>query len=165
MRPAQDSSDNLIDQMIESSSWMLLLSFIILVVIPPIGEEFFFRGTIQRLMYKSSPAWWSVLLPSLFFTIMHVQIDNFVSMLLLALALGWLYHRTRALWVTIIAHAAFNGIAFADRLGWISFPVDGMAVWIGLGVAVVLLWMTPKREGSWQEDLADPITPVEEENS
>ena len=52
--------------------------------------------------------WAAIILASIFFTAVHGALWMMPPIFFLAICLGYLYERTRNLWVTMIVHAMFN---------------------------------------------------------
>jgi membrane protease YdiL (CAAX protease family) len=79
------------------------------IILAPLFEEFFFRGMLQRaLRMVLGNAWSAILIASIMFTAVHGAIWMVPPIFALSLCLGYLYERTKNLWVTIIVHALFN---------------------------------------------------------
>lgn len=83
---------------------------LLVVVLAPIAEEIVFRGVLLPVISDRWGVFWGVTLSSLVFTVMHLVPYTMPPIMLLAVALSWLFFRTRSLWPAIVAHAAFNGI-------------------------------------------------------
>lgn len=143
-RQLQESSTDLLESIFSGNATLQILGFVMIVVLAPIGEEFFFRGTIQRLLYPSMRGWLSILLTTALFAFIHFQIDNFAAILILGLALGILYHRTRSLWVTIVAHMVYNGVNFAFEEGWMGWPAGTVWTISSAAIALALLFTARK---------------------
>jgi membrane protease YdiL (CAAX protease family) len=102
----------------------LLLHLAAGAVIAPIGEEVLFRGFAVTAWARSSGPRAAIIRTAVLFAIAHVLTvggDSFgqaaslafvgaVGRLPVALALGWLYLRSRTIWAPIGLHAAFNAI-------------------------------------------------------
>jgi hypothetical protein len=86
---------------------LAVLSYAILA---PLCEEFLFRGIIQPV-YERRGARWGVLLVGLLFVAFHLSLLQGLSILLLALALGFVNYRTRSLPASILTHFGANGLA------------------------------------------------------
>lgn len=140
MRSGQEQSQDFVDRLLHGDLTTTIPGFVVLVVIPPVIEEIFFRGTIQRLFLQIRPAWQSIGITSILFAVIHWQIDNLPSIFLLSLLLGWMYWRTRSLWVSILGHFMFNGTTYAIELGWIPAPTSITAIVLSsvTGLAIVL---------------------------
>lgn len=78
------------------------------VVLAPVAEEFIFRGVLfpfVRQLGFPRLAWFGV---SGLFALIHGDVAVFVPLLVLALALTWLYEKTGNLLAPIAAHSLFN---------------------------------------------------------
>lgn len=97
-------------------SWPeFLVAIIIMAFFPALFEEIFFRGAVQNLLVR----WWkapliAILFTSLFFSLIHMSIYLFLSRAVLGFVLGMLYHKTKNLWVNVIAHFLNNAIAVSQ---------------------------------------------------
>jgi membrane protease YdiL (CAAX protease family) len=60
-------------------------------------------------------AWIAIVLTSLAFAIVH-DLWTWPPIFVLSLGLGWVYERTRNLWVPTVIHALFNGLSTAIYL-------------------------------------------------
>ena len=124
-----------------------LVAIAIMAFFPALFEEVFFRGTLQNLLVR----WWkaplaAILVTSLFFSFIHLSVYLFASRAILGFILGLLYHRTKNIWVNVIAHFLNNLIA-VTQLFIMSNQKEKMDVskldpelpwWIGL-IALVFL--------------------------
>jgi len=89
----------------------IVLFVILAVVLAPFFEEIFFRGFLFR-GFSSSWGWVAGACASAaVFAIAHLQLDVFVPLFALGLALAWVYKRTGSLWTSIAFHALFNGLS------------------------------------------------------
>lgn len=89
-----------------------IFTLIALAVIPAIGEEFIFRGCIQRMLSRKlnnvhAPVWISALL----FSLLHFQFFGFLPRLVLGAGLGYLFLYSKNIWLPILAHFLNNAIA------------------------------------------------------
>lgn len=94
-------------------SWPeFLMAIVIIAFFPAMFEEVFFRGAMQNLLVR----WWknpliAILFTSLLFSLIHVSVYLFLSRAVLGFVLGLLYHKSKNIWVNIIAHFLNNAIA------------------------------------------------------
>jgi hypothetical protein len=102
----------------------LILHLVAGAVVAPIAEEVLFRGYMVTAWARSNGPRAAIIRGALLFATAHVLLvggDNFgqaaslafvgaVGRLPVALALGWLYLRSRTIWAPIGLHAAFNAI-------------------------------------------------------
>ncbi|NVK26512.1 MAG: CPBP family intramembrane metalloprotease [Flavobacteriia bacterium] len=141
LREASATSGGFFNEVLNGEDWVVGLGALLIVIIGPIAEEFFFRGTAQRLLAAQIGGTKSILITSLFFAMMHLQVDQFVSILMLGLVLGYLYNRTQSLWTTIVAHIVFNGVSYAVELGWIGWQSSLAMTFLTAVVGVFVLLM------------------------
>ncbi|MCS7171972.1 MAG: CPBP family intramembrane metalloprotease [Armatimonadetes bacterium] len=89
-----------------------VVAFALLVaVLVPVAEETFFRGFVYpplRRHYGARAAAW---LSAVFFAAVHLQVVNFLPILLLGVVLAAVYERTGSLLPAVVVHAANNLVA------------------------------------------------------
>ncbi len=86
-----------------------LVNILMIAIIPAFGEEFFFRGILQKFFgkwFKSTHL--AVILASIIFSALHFQFYGFFPRLALGLIFGYLYAWSGNLWYPIIAHLINN---------------------------------------------------------
>lgn len=84
----------------------LLLSFVIAIT-PAICEELFFRGYVQRTFERGIGAR-SIWITGVLFGLFHFQPVGLPTLALMGIVLGYLYHRTKSLLPSMIAHFTNN---------------------------------------------------------
>lgn len=87
-----------------------ILIIISAVVGAPFFEELFFRGILQSMLRRVMSPWPAILITGAIFTVVHQEIQNWPSLLLLAAALGWAYEKTGRITLPIMIHALFNAV-------------------------------------------------------
>lgn len=90
----------------------LLITLFIIAVIPALGEELLFRGTIQPIIqqiYKNQHI--AIWLTAFIFSFIHFQFFGFLPRFLLGAFLGYLYIWGKSLVFPIVAHFSNNGLA------------------------------------------------------
>lgn len=132
-------------------SWPeFIMAIAIMAFFPALFEEVFFRGTLQNLLVR----WWkaplaAILVTSLFFSFIHLSVYLFASRAILGFILGLLYHRTKNIWVNVIAHFLNNLIA-VSQLFMMSNQKEKMDVskldpempwWIGVIALAILVFL------------------------
>ena len=102
----------------------LLINLMAGVIVAPISEEIMFRGFATSAWMADMGRWRGVIRGALFFAVVHVltitgveagqaiavAFAAFLGRIPVALALGWLFARTRTIWAPLGLHATFNGI-------------------------------------------------------
>lgn len=89
-----------------------LVSLVMMAILPALFEETLFRGGVQNLLSR----WFrmpilAIIITSILFSLVHFSYIGFLSRAVLGFVLGWLYHRTGNLWLSIIMHVTNNAIA------------------------------------------------------
>ncbi len=100
---------------IDLATGVLLVAVIGLV--PPIGEELFFRGYMQRRLLARWSPWVALPVVAVLFAISHGAPGWAVAVLPLGLWIGIMAWRTGSLWPGMITHAFVNGGINAWRVG------------------------------------------------
>ena len=89
----------------------LLFNVFLVAVVPALGEELFFRGTIQRLLSDWKGALFAIWITAFVFSAIHMQFYGFLPRMLLGAFLGYLLLWSGSLWLLIIAHFVNNSVA------------------------------------------------------
>jgi membrane protease YdiL (CAAX protease family) len=130
----------------------LSINLLMLAVIPAIGEEFVFRGCLQKLFAKwTGNKYAAIWITAIIFSAIHVQFYGFIPRMLLGALFGYLLVWSGSLWIPIGAHFLNNSVAVitaysyqqkgisldkldqADPQSWlvylISFLACGILLW------------------------------------
>jgi membrane protease YdiL (CAAX protease family) len=97
-----------------------LINILMVAIIPAIGEEFLFRGILQRLFAAGlKNIHLSVLFAAILFSGFHFQFYGFFPRLALGLFFGYLFYWSGSIWIAVLAHF-FNNffeitIEFLDK--------------------------------------------------
>jgi len=138
-------------------SWPeFLMAVVIMAFFPALLEELFFRGALQNILVRwIGNAFVAILITSIIFSLIHMSVYLFVSRIILGFVLGLMYHKTKNIWVNVIAHFLNNAIA-VGQLFWLSNQNKKIDVsmldpkiewWLGLLAAVALVglfWLLQK---------------------
>lgn len=152
MRAKEDELNKLTQFLINFESYpQALLGLIVIAVVPGIGEELLFRGTLQpifvRLFRNQHVAIW---VTAIVFSAIHFQFYGFLPRMLLGAAFGYLYWWSGNIYVPMLAH--FTNNAFTVVMVWLynqkmtqlNFEeAQDVPVWLSLVsgvVSVALLW-------------------------
>lgn len=155
LRAWEDAAQQITLSIFTGTSVGVLISGILIVgVLTGFAEESFFRGGIQRILFKLRlNRHLAIWITAFIFSAVHFQFFGFIPRLLLGAWFGYLYWWTGSLWLPVFAHALNNSMAVAGA--WltannlISFNPDTFGVSDGfpllallsaLAVTVVLIY-------------------------
>jgi membrane protease YdiL (CAAX protease family) len=107
----------------------------------PILEELFYRGYVQTRLEEDLGAPVAILASAFLFALSHSQymilnpfnIGMLLGTIFGAIVWGYIFYRTRSLWVTIIAHMIVN------------IPIQGIGLWVEI-VAMLVIIVIARRE-------------------
>lgn len=113
---------------LDSSALNMAVLFVMFVIIPPIIEEVLFRGFMYRVSTKLMPKWLGLILVSIVFGVMHLELfsaesPNWIAMIdttILSVFLVILVEKTNSLWPAIYLHATKNLVAYALLLSGLA---------------------------------------------
>lgn len=88
------------------------LSLLIIAIIPAIGEELLFRGTIQPVLQKvfKNPHW-AIWVSAFIFSFIHFQFLGFLPRFLIGGFLGYLFYWSGSIWLAVLVHFVNNATA------------------------------------------------------
>jgi membrane protease YdiL (CAAX protease family) len=113
MRLKEDQTAELTKQLLTMKTFSsLIVNLFMLAVIPAIGEEFIFRGSLQRVLKQlfgnHHVAIW---LTAILFSAIHMQFYGFIPRMLLGAMFGYLLFWSNTIWLPILAHFINNATA------------------------------------------------------
>lgn len=124
----------------------LWFNIFVIAVIPAIGEEFIFRGFVQKNIMKATRnphiAIW---IAAIIFSAIHMQFQGFLPRVVLGGILGYLFYWTGNLWVPIFAHFINNAFQIIGQYfyqkGMVDINMDETVVEINWGntIASIIL--------------------------
>ncbi len=85
---------------------------IMVVVASPLIEEVLFRGMILDGFLKRYSPWKSILWSSLLFGLFHFNPWQFIPAFIVGILMGYIYWKTRSLWLCIFIHFINNGLSY-----------------------------------------------------
>jgi membrane protease YdiL (CAAX protease family) len=127
----------------------LLSNLFIMAFLPALGEEWFFRGSLQRIFIQRfgiKKYWQAILLTGFLFSALHFQFEGFLPRFVLGLILGYIFYKTGNIWISVFLHFLFNGaqivLAFFIRNEIDQINSDKMESppWYGVLVCSILLY-------------------------
>ncbi len=102
-----------------------LLIFITVAISAPILEEILFRGIILDGFLKNYAPTKAILWSAVIFGLIHMNPYQFIGATLVGILMGWIYWRTKSLWLCILIHFLNNSLGFF--LNWFfELPEDSM---------------------------------------
>jgi len=109
----EDSAAELTGQMLAVTTVSgLMLNLLVMAVVPALGEELFFRGSLLNVFSENGKnkhiAVWVV---AVIFSLVHFQMYGFIPRMILGALLGYLIVWSKSLWLPIIAHFINNAMA------------------------------------------------------
>lgn len=85
-------------------------------IVAPLLEEILFRGIILHGLLKNYKAGISIAFSSLLFALIHGNVAQGLGAFLMGLFMGWLYWKTKSLYLPIILHFINNSISCVGML-------------------------------------------------
>lgn len=105
-------------------SWHdFFLKLALLGVLAPVCEEIFFRGILQTALARRIGAGRAVVVAAVLFALVHSTSFYPQILLLLGLALSYLYRATGTLRVPIVCHAVYNCFVLANQIRGVAIPL------------------------------------------
>ena len=88
-------------------------TFFSICILAPIVEELFFRGVVERILLKlkTSP-WVGIIASAMLFTMIHEFPYQAIGAFIGGVIYGWVYYKTKSIYLTFIMHAVNNTIVF-----------------------------------------------------
>ena len=130
-----------------------MVALLVVAVLPAMGEEFLFRGLVQRYFLRSlSNPHMAIWVAAVLFSAFHMQFFGFVPRMLLGALFGYLYYYSGSLWYSVLAHFINNGLTLVmlylyqqhvtdlDLEDSESVPVYISLIFLVLGFALFVLF-------------------------
>ena len=153
LKAQENLVQNTIGQLLANMTpWTLVLNTLIMVLIPALGEELFFRGSVQSLLSSRFTSHTAILIAALFFGAGHIQPLSFLPIFFMGIIFGYARLWTGTLWVPIALHFINNGYALASAylnegvLNTENTMVGSPISFLGIGVFIIGLWLTRKHQ-------------------
>jgi len=135
----------------------LFINLLIVGILPAVGEELFFRGSLQNILAKwIRIPWIAIFLSSFAFAILHQTFFKFMGIFTLGVVLGMLFHITRNLWYNIFFHFLNNTMALMaayyankydmlKKLAGDEYKITASAALISLALTIGLFLLIRKK--------------------
>lgn len=151
----------------------LIINVICIAGLAAVGEEFLFRGMVQRLLIKMfKTPWPGIIITAFLFSSMHMQFYGFLPRFALGILLGAIYWYSGSLWTAILAHFVYDALLIVLVYFNPEMLNDESSVKLGnlaltgsiSFVLVVLLfeWMRKKTTTKYSEVYAGDDIPVKD---
>lgn len=95
-----------------SSEWNALYAIRLFrtVIIGPFFEELIFRGVLLTFLLRKFSALKALLIVSILFVVSHIKFEDFFMLLFWGMVFGYLFYKTKSLWISFLAHSLTNFI-------------------------------------------------------
>ncbi|MFP4064610.1 MAG: CPBP family intramembrane glutamic endopeptidase [Bacteroidales bacterium] len=113
MRQTEDAAQVMTERFLQVTTYQgLLFNIFLIAIVPAIGEEFIFRGSLQRVFHQwSRNVHVAVIVTALVFSAIHFQFYGFMPRFVLGLVLGYMMVITGNIWVPVLGHFFNNAAA------------------------------------------------------
>lgn len=132
MRDMENQAMGLTEELLSGTSYQTLaINLIVVALVPALGEEFLFRGVVQRIFFEMTHSpHGAVWLAAALFSFLHFQFFGFFPRLILGVLFGYMLVWSKTIWVPVIAHFANNALAvifyFFHARGAIGADLDNL---------------------------------------
>jgi membrane protease YdiL (CAAX protease family) len=113
MRLSEAKSATIMEYFVAMDSYTdLVINLVVIALIPAIGEEFLFRGVIQRglIKWKKKPHF-GIWISAFLFSALHMQFLGFIPRFLIGGFFGYLFLWSGSIWLPVITHFLNNALA------------------------------------------------------
>lgn len=157
LRAMENEAEVMTERLLVMESWLdLILTIGLVAIIPALGEELFFRATVQQLLQSTKAKHLAVWLTAILFSFFHFQFFGFVPRMLLGAIMGYIMLWSGSLWYPVIAHFVNNATVvsfyFMEQRGWVSLDLENfgsattaIAGYISIVVCVVMMLVVKKQ--------------------
>lgn len=95
-----------------NSAGTLMINLLMLAVIPALGEEFIFRGSLQKIFLRwTKNKHVAIWVTAIIFSAIHFQFYGFLPRMLLGALFGYLLIWSGTIWIPVLAHFINNSVA------------------------------------------------------
>ena len=140
-----------------------------LCLIGPLSEEVIFRGAMERrLLEKNWNPWFAIVISAALFAVSHLNFAQGLTAFVIGIFMGWVYYRTRSIWVTALIHMVNNTVAcLISLMGPESMSDEAFTLPLSIGipaliVSIILIYIAAKKIGWLTKDRTPIPTPVTE---
>ncbi len=153
--PQQNWLRNIYERLLEVQSVKQWIGRAIMVaIVPAVVEELYFRGLTQSLLMRWLKRVWPAIVVSAFlFAAMHLQWEGFLSRWIIGILLGFIYWKTRILWIPILLHLTNNlvllTLGWGFHQGWFPWnPIEDVSIpWYGIALSALMVILLMRHLG------------------
>jgi hypothetical protein len=106
--PMPEFLKEMFEDIIQKDIW----SYLTLAIVAPITEELIFRRLILTGLEKNYSTTKAILWSAFFFALFHLNPWQGISAFLIGIFLGWIYVKTRDIWLCIFIHFVNNSLSY-----------------------------------------------------
>lgn len=122
----------------------LAINLLIMALMAAVGEEFLFRGVLQRMLHERlNNVHAAVITTAVIFSAFHMQFYGFLPRLVLGTMLGYLFYFSGSIWIPVLAHFVNNAAGvlgnYLYRKKLISINPDDEAIFPTYSVIISLV--------------------------
>ncbi|PKM51574.1 MAG: hypothetical protein CVV02_06480 [Firmicutes bacterium HGW-Firmicutes-7] len=116
----------------------VMSTIIIIGICIPIFEELVFRGYIMGRLIQVGSHWFAIIIQGLLFSLLHFQLIQGMSVLLLGLISGYVVNKTKTLYSGILIHIIFNLTnLYLYKMDTNYYDVGQLMIFIVLGLMLI----------------------------
>jgi hypothetical protein len=110
MKDSENNAGKITDAFLHvTTTGGFIINILMIGIIPAIGEEFLFRGVLQKLFHQwSKNIHFAVIFSAFLFSAIHLQFYGFIPRFLMGVFLGYTLVWSGSLWVPILIHFVNN---------------------------------------------------------
>jgi membrane protease YdiL (CAAX protease family) len=144
IRASDERSKELMDSFLHTGSTTgLLTNLLMIAVIPALGEEFLFRGVVQKVFYEWTRSLHAgVWIAAVLFSLMHFQYFGFLQRILLGASFGYMLIWSGSMWLPVLGHLVNNSIGviyfYLFFNGKIHYDLEAVGAGRGTYIYIVL---------------------------
>lgn len=121
----------------------LLLSVLSIVICAPLMEELVFRGLVFKSFRSVSGFWFSAILSSAVWAVIHLNLVQGIRAVGVGLFLAFVYETYQKLWVPVFAHMSINAIATASDYSGVLKGLHIGTFWYIIIIVLMLAALYP----------------------
>lgn len=92
------------------------IAIIAIALFGPILEEFVFRRVIFGSLVQTTNFWVAAFVSAIFFALVHLDFTHIILYTICGFLFAFLYHQTKSIWTSIIAHIGLNSFVTLVQL-------------------------------------------------